>query len=157
VPPGVKVPVATKRDLKDGTRTAIRLGAVYFRSLRANGTPSTTEAKPNDWAEIVDVCFENREADIGRFLRRQLAGRDLSSLISFLGQPTPQAAPTLCTQATNLIDDGQVRFQGAIQARKLSAEEQQMLDHGFWSVGLVIDPPAMDAIPNQEFLSRINS
>src|SRR5580700_3703554 len=55
-PSGVKVPVAAKRDLKDGSRTAIRIGAVYFRSLSSNGTPSTTEARPDDWAEIVELC-----------------------------------------------------------------------------------------------------
>jgi hypothetical protein len=43
-PSGVRVPVAAKRDLMDGTRTAIRVGAVYFRSLASNGTASTTEA-----------------------------------------------------------------------------------------------------------------
>jgi predicted HTH transcriptional regulator len=70
VPPGVKVPLAAKRDMMDGTRTAIRLGAVYFRSLASNGTPSTTEARPSDWGEIVEICFDNREADVGRFIRR---------------------------------------------------------------------------------------
>lgn len=39
VPPGVRTPVAAKRDLIDGTRTLIRNGAVYFRTLAANGTP----------------------------------------------------------------------------------------------------------------------
>jgi predicted HTH transcriptional regulator len=62
VPSGVKVPVAAKRELKDGSRTAIRVGAVYFRSLASNGTPSTTEARPSDWADIVEICFDNREA-----------------------------------------------------------------------------------------------
>jgi hypothetical protein len=27
-------------------------------------------AQPKDWRDIFDRCFENREADIGRFLRR---------------------------------------------------------------------------------------
>src|ERR1700730_15257894 len=38
VPSGVKVPVAAKRELKDGSRTVVRVGAVYFRSLASNGT-----------------------------------------------------------------------------------------------------------------------
>jgi predicted HTH transcriptional regulator len=36
VPSGVKVPVAAKRDFQDGSRTLIRLGTVYFRSLASN-------------------------------------------------------------------------------------------------------------------------
>jgi hypothetical protein len=157
VPPGVKVPVAAKSDLKDGSRFAVRVGAVYFRSLHANGTPSTTEAKPSDWADIVEICFDNREADVGRFIRRHLTGLDLSSLMSFLGRTAPSAAPTLCARAIQVIDDGNARFQEAVKARTLSPEEQQMLNHAFWSVSLVIDPPETDAIATQEFLSRIMS
>jgi hypothetical protein len=156
VPSGVKVPVAAKSDLKDGSRTAVRVGVVYFRSLASNGTSSTTEAKPSDWADIFEICFDNREADVGRFIRRHLAGLDISSLMSFLGQPTPPV-PTLCDRALKLIDEGEARFQEAIGSRTLSAEERQMLNYGFWSTGLVIDPPRTDAIPDQEFLARIGS
>jgi hypothetical protein len=156
VPSGIKVTVAAKRDLKDGSRTAVRVGAVYFRSLASNGTPSTTEARPSDWADIIEICFDNREADVGRFIRRHLAGLDTSSLIKFLGQPAP-LAPTLCDRALKLIDGGEARFQEAIKARKLSADEKQMLNLGFWSIGFVIDPPHTAAIPDQEFMTRISS
>ena len=69
---GVKVPVATKSALADGEDVLIRENRVYVRSLKANNTPSTTEAIWKDWPQIVEVCFENREADIGRFFRRHL-------------------------------------------------------------------------------------
>jgi hypothetical protein len=156
VPSGVKTPVAAKRNLMDGSRTAIRDGAVYFRSLSANGTPSTTEARPSDWADIVEICFDNREADVGRFIRRHLAGLDIASLMTFTGQPM-SAAPTLCDRALKLIDKGEARFQEAIKVRRLSPEEKAMLACGFWSIGLVIDPPHVGSIPDQEFMSRIGS
>ncbi len=156
MPSGVKVPVAAKRDLKDGSRKAIRRGAVYFRSLASNGTPSTTEARPSDWAEIVEIWFDNREADVGRFIRRHLASLDISSLISFFGQPS-LPAPTLCDRALKLIDDGETRFQEGIRTRMPINDEQQLLKHGFWSAGLVIDPPHAGAIPSQEFLAKIGS
>ena len=73
VPSGVKIPVATKRELSIGSRATIKLGAIYFRSLASNGTPSTTEARPSDWTDIIEICFDNREADVGRFVRRHLA------------------------------------------------------------------------------------
>lgn len=41
--------------------------------------------------------------------------------------------------------------------RTLSPDQKQMLDQGFWSVGLIIDPPHADALPNQEFIARIGS
>ena len=156
VPSGVKVPVSAKRDLKDGSRTAIRLGAIYFRSLESNGTPSTTEARPTDWADIVEICFDNREADVGRFIRRHLSGIDASAILKLAGQVSPPAQ-TLCDRALKLIDEGETRFQEAIKPRKLSSDEQKLLEQGFWSIGFVIDPPRDDVIANQEFMERLGS
>jgi hypothetical protein len=156
VPSGIKVPVAAKRELVDGTRTAIKLGAMYFRSLAANGTPSTTEARSSDWADIVQICFDNREADVGRFIRRHLANVDASSLASFFGQHAP-AAPTLCDRAMKVINDGEVRFQEAVKARTLSATESQELSHGFFSIGLVVDPPRVGTIADQTFIATVGS
>jgi hypothetical protein len=156
VPAGVKVTVAAKRDLKDGSRTVVRVGAVYFRSLASNGTPSTTEARPSDWADIGEICFDNREADVGRFIRRHLPGLDISSLMKFLAPPV-SPAPTLCDRAQKLIDSGEARFQEAIEARKLSADEEQMFSYGFWSIGFVVDPPQTGAVPDQEFISKLGS
>lgn len=156
VPSGVKIPVAAKRDLKDGSRYAIRIGAVYFRSLASNGTPSTTEARPSDWADIVEICFDNREADVGRFIRRHLSGVDALSILKLLGQ-SPAPTPTLCDRALKLVDNGEARFQGAITSRALTPDQQKLLDYGFWSIGLVIDPAIADAIPTQEFMGRLGS
>ncbi len=154
VPSGVKVPVAAKRDLIDGARTAIRVGAVYFRSLSSNGTASTTEARPNDWADIVEICFDNREADVGRFIRRHLAGLDISTLAKLVGQPSAPA-PTLCDRALKLIDKGEARFGEAVKARTLSSDEKELLKHGFFSVGLVVDPARTGSVADQEFMNRI--
>ena len=68
VPEGIRITVAARRDLKDEQgKYLIREGDVYFRTLRSNGTPSTAKARPNDWPDILEICFENREADIGQF------------------------------------------------------------------------------------------
>jgi hypothetical protein len=76
VPDGVRVPVTAKADLTDAKgKTLVRLGDVYFRTLGSNGTVSTAPARPSAWRDIVEICFENREADIGRFLRRHLGNR----------------------------------------------------------------------------------
>ncbi|BCH07381.1 hypothetical protein MesoLj131c_16390 [Mesorhizobium sp. 131-3-5] len=110
VPPGVQTPVAAKRDLVDGESRPIKIGDVYFRTLAANGTPSTAVARPEDWREIIRICFDNREADVGRFLRRQMAGQDHTTLASVLwgiadGAPIVPAGPTLEDRARGLFDD----------------------------------------------------
>ena len=153
VPSGVKVPVAAKRELKDGSQILIRNNTVYFRSLSSNGTVSTTEALARDWPEIVEICFDNREADVGRFIRRHLPGLDLGSLLKF-STSQPQA-PTLCDRALSVIDAGESRYKERIKNRKLSAEEKPLVGRAFWSVALVVDPPRQNAIANQEVLDRL--
>ena len=77
VPEGVRVPAVVKRNLvANGSKKLLDLGDVYFRTLLSNGTPSSARILPSDYPELMDICFENREADIGRFLRRHLSGVD---------------------------------------------------------------------------------
>lgn len=154
VPSGVKVPVAAKRELRDGAQTLIRKDAVYFRSMSANGTASTTEAKASDWTDILDICFDNREADVGRFIRRHLSGVDLGPLVSFLGTAM-KPVPTLCERADKVIDAGELRFAEVVKQRKLSPDEAVLFDRAFWSASLVIDPPRAGATASQEFLDRL--
>jgi hypothetical protein len=71
-PSGIKAPVATKSVLTNGARKLVGLNKVYVRSLNSNNTPSTTEATWKDWPNLMEKCFENKEADIGRFIRRHL-------------------------------------------------------------------------------------
>ena len=156
IPEGVRTPVAAKRDLKDvaQSRVLIREGEVYFRTLASNGTPSTSAARPGDWTEIVEICFENREADVGRFLRRHLSGKEIGSFVEALtrlsGSPPP---PTLRDRAEALLDDGERRFRTAIAARTLDSEETIAMGRGTWSVALVIDPTRTTAIPDTSFLN----
>lgn len=160
IPPGVNIPVAAKRNLIDNNKTLVRLGAVYFRTLNANGTTSTAEARPEDWRAIFDICFDNREADIGRFLRRHLAGQDFAFLLSKLeqvGSTLPQSVPSLCDRAAKLLDDGYSHYQSALQARTLRPEELALTSAGFMEVALVIDPPRSNVRPDRTFLSRIAS
>ena len=85
VPDGVRVPVVAKSDVKDGDRYFIRKGDLYFRTLNANGIVSSALINPRDYPALMDVCFENREADIGRFFRRQLGTLDVERLRELLG------------------------------------------------------------------------
>jgi hypothetical protein len=162
VPEGVKSPVAAKDNFSDDNKNVlIRKGAVYFRTLDANGTPSTAEARPEDWPKIVEICFNNREADIGRFLRRQLAGHDIASLLSALGDlglgQSTSPAPTLKDRAEALLHYGLQRFDRALAERKLNKDERAVVDAGSWQVGLVIEPGNDKRLPDQVFFRTIAS
>jgi hypothetical protein len=138
---GVTVPVAAKRDLKDSAGTClIREGEIYFRTLQSNGTPSTAKTRPSDWRDIIDICFENKEADIGRFLRRHLAGQNIERFVATLsdihGAVSPP--PSLRDQTQGLLQDGEQRAQAAIAARDLKPEGAAAMKGLAWSIALVM-------------------
>ena len=155
------IPVAAKRNLTDNGKVLVRLGAVYFRTLNANGTASTAEARPEDWREIFEICFDNREADIGRFLRRHLAGQDIASFISrireFGSSVSPPTASTQCDRAIALLHDGHTHFQTALSNRSLQPEEAALVSAGSMDIALVISPPRSNVRPDKAFLSTVAS
>jgi len=156
IPEGIVAPVAARCDLKDGSQFLIREGDIYFRTLKANGTPSTAKARPNDWQDITEICFQNREADIGRFLRRQLAGRSVENLLEALTgfRASTVSLPTLFGRATAVTNAGHGHFLKAITSRKQS-EVSVVEESGTWSVALAIDPPHADARPDKVFLNTV--
>ena len=158
IPDGVTAPVANKRDLQDGGGGfLLREGDVYCRTLAANGRPSSSKARPGDWREIVDICFENREADFGRFLRRQLSGAMIEKLALALASARTDAvaAVSLRDRAKAVQGEGEQKFVQATEARSLAKDERQLLSAGAWQVSLVIDPPNAIASADREFLSRV--
>jgi len=160
VPHGVQVPVAAKKPLSDNSnKILVKLGDVYFRTLSANGRPSTSPARPEDWREILDICFENREANIGRFLRRHLTGLDQTNLIDALRQfgilataPTP---PTLRDESIKFLRAGEKQFSLALNKRPLKAPYDAMLNMLTWHVALVTDPEWKGAVANASFLAKV--
>lgn len=161
VPPGVRVPVSAKKELSDGSgKRLIEKGAVYFRTLNANGIVSTSSARPEDWREIVEICFDNREADIGRFLRRQLTSSEravfaeaLQQFLLTVGAP-PVARPSLCETAIGLLNSGEQRFQTALTSSKLDATIHAMAEVLTWQVALTLDPPLPPRVADSDFLAE---
>jgi len=162
IPQGVTAPVAATRRLESAGRKLIGVGDVYARTLRANGTPSTALARPEDWREIVDICFENREADIGRFVRRQLTALDLGSLRTALealglGPPAPPPTPTLRDRAVAVLADGEKRYRQALANRTIAENEKQLVQAGHWAVALIVDPPKAGEPADRVFLNTVAS
>lgn len=182
VPSGVPFPVVTKAHLDDAVgKKLILYGQLYFRTLNTNGTPSTAPAQPQDWKDIVDVCFENREADLGRFLRR-LVGSGTSDLATLLnaaglrrkpggdddegggasgggspGGPSgsggegPATKSTLRKQTLAFLDDGTKMFSAEVTARKLDGEALRISRAGSWEVSLLIEPPKTEQLATENF------
>ncbi len=125
VPSGVRTPVAAKADLKDpndssGRKFLVRDHVIYVRSVNSNNVVSSTDARKGDWGRLTTLCFNNREADIGGFVRRHLAALDLNALAAMV----PAFAgilhrPSTRERAMEELNRGRGRFEAAAQRREM--------------------------------------
>lgn len=148
---GVRSPVAASKELVIDGKSLIRQHTVYFRTLNASGVPSSSPARYSDWADIVDICFENREADIGRFLRRHLGVEGTASLAPLLED---KAGPSLRETALRAMEKHQQRLVEALAAR---GHGELQAKRGSWSVLLKFDPPLPEDSSARDFLRTIGS
>lgn len=152
VPAGVKTPVAARSDLRDGDTKLVTADDVYVRSLRANNTPSTTKVGWKDWPIMVEVCFDNREADIGRFMRRHLSGitpelmREFAALLSQRTTPEPSTEELL----RGLLQEGGERYRQVVKEKGVVLPE-----HGTSEVALLLIGEVPRHSANREFLNLL--
>lgn len=154
IPSGVKTPVATKSKLDDHGKTLIKCDVIYIRSLLANNMPSTTIATWKDWEAIVEVCFDNREADIGRFLRRHLGGlrpEFLKEFIQTLGTVSNENVSTedLLKQ---FVKESEDRYMAVVADKKLD-----LPDTGNWEAAFIIQGDIPKHSPNIDFLNLLDA
>ena len=164
VEPGVRSPVASKRDLvdpQDPSRNLVKVHAVYVRSLSSSGRAATSEAQHGDWPSLSRRCFDNLEGDVGRFARRQLGGIDpeaarvlAEALADILdGQAADVAGPSPALAITTL-QEGFDRFVRERTNRNLN----RIPRHGALEAAAVVrGPEAPDGSPTEEFLNRLNA
>lgn len=154
VPSGVRTPVAAKSELRDGENSLIRPDDIFVRSLRANNTPSTAKASWKDWPSIVEVCFENREADIGRFLRRHLAGFRRGDLGNLAAAIREAAEPEVSSRdrLKEYLHESEDRF-----FKLMTEREVELPSHGTWEVGFVIAGEVPPHNANREFRNLLVS
>ena len=82
--PGVTSPVVAR---KPGVN--LKQHAVYMRTVHNGVVESTEPRSGRDWDALMRICFDNREADVGRFFRRHLSAivREIQELPG-AGSPT---------------------------------------------------------------------
>jgi hypothetical protein len=100
------------------------------------------------------VCFDNREADIGRFLRRHLNGispATLREVVSTISKVTEPEIP-IKEHLQRYLQESSERFKEVVRERAL-----ELPGHGVWEVALLLvgDIPAHSA--NIQFLNLIES
>lgn len=154
IPAGVKTPVATKSELVDHGKPLIKVDTIYVRSLLANNTPSTTIATWKDWESIVEICFDNREANIGRFLRRHLGGLKPEMLKEFAETISNTIGEDLSVGEllTRFIEESEGRFKTILADKK-----KELSETGYWEAALLIQGDVPKHTANNEFLNLIDA
>lgn len=80
VPGGITTPTMCKKDSRNDRDPKVIKGMIYTRTLEANGTISSAPASQQDLEDITKICFDNRVADIGQFLRDHLTDENIRVL-----------------------------------------------------------------------------
>lgn len=159
IPSGVITPVAAKSDMeldtdKQEKKKLISTGDIYIRSLRSNNTPSTCPAQWGDWPNIMNICFDNREADIGRFLRRHMSSVT-PEIIRELATTVVTELGSKLTKEELLHDylkDSKERYAKVVKERGYDFPK-----HGSWEVALIISGDVPTHSVNQDFINLLNS
>ena len=156
VDPGVRIPVMVTAAMTDQGKTLLGRGEIPFRTLNSNGTPSTAALDHRDLEALMEICFENREADVGRFLRRHLGSVEgVAALRGLVGAFTPaETGPTLEERCSEALAKGQDRFR-ALAASVTDAELEEALGWGAWEVAVVMEPAVAAAAADGHLYDRL--
>lgn len=158
VPSGVRTPVVCRNNLPrlatpggQPVGSLLQEGITYVRTLAANGRPSTSAARPSDWPRLMETCFNNREADVGAFMRRQLSGIDIQSVSSTLSQMLNLAnAPTPTEAVDAFMNESHEKF--LVYKSKTTAP-----DVGYREVAAVITGDFTEPAMDQQYLWTIGN
>lgn len=151
---GIQVPVVTKSELKTEEKYLIKQNTVYVRTLNSNYTVSTSEATYKDYERLMQICFDNREADIGRFIRRHLEGINIEYLFNYFQNNSKAVLLESLNNAKNLLMEGSERFKSKVVDAHLNLDIDL---YGWWEVAFIIDGEGPSFTANQDFLNLISS
>lgn len=151
VPDGLITPVFSKSDLfdpNDTTKRWIEDDTIYVRSITANNRVSSSRIRRSDISRLTKICFDNREADIGAFIRRHLAGLTPEVLKTALAAVRQSVEPAI-TPAM-ILEQGYERFQTAAKEAG-----QDLPDVGYWESAAVVNGLESIYTASQELLHRL--
>jgi hypothetical protein len=155
VPSGVISPVAVKKGIDNGSgHHLVNVHDIYFRTLAANNRVSSAKIPYSDLPELVGLCFDNREADIGRFLRRHLSGvaSDTFRALADELDGRKSAGPSIDDDLASFLADGEARYVSQLKERGLI-----LPPHGTFEVALIIVGDCASGTLDQEFLRLLDT
>jgi hypothetical protein len=133
-------------------RKLLQVGQLYFRTLNSNLTASSSVIKWNDYDDLMDVLFQNRETDIGAFLRRNMNIDTIGTLLEALGaaRKAREPAEQPFKKEQSLLDEGRTRYLRALVKRNVEPAK-----HGSLEIAAVIDTQSGRMTTSVENLWRV--
>lgn len=172
VPAGVRFPAIARKTLPslvEGKPPVIRQHAVYVRSVNNGIIESVEPRSAADRETLLQTCFDNREAEIGRFLQRHAPAlvREIRSpsdqppaivtstapTASKPSPPQPSSTPTQ-NAAVEILRDGQQRFEKRVQFLHDQRQAQLSERKGWREVAVVCDGP-VHPVPASRILEEL--
>ncbi len=149
VPGGIKVPVVTKAKLiGERGKYLIKDNTLYTRTLNRNNTPSTSEAKSDDWPDILDRCFLNREADIAAFVKRHLSNSGIEAIEALLN--INKSEVTVYDEVNKLMNNSYAIFEQ-------KAAQNSIPRFGSYEVAIKVSGDLMKHNVDDDFQRLINA
>jgi hypothetical protein len=104
----------------------------------------------------MEICFDNREADIGRFIRRHLSGISSDQVNVLATAITGNIKPEISNQDSleKYLQESEQRYEETLKDKKIG----NVPEHGSWEVGLIVlgDTPTQHTT-TQNFLNLLSS
>jgi Schlafen, AlbA_2 len=154
---GIRTPVACKADLLEdkGGKKLLSVDDVYVRTLNANGIASTSKVSGRDLDDLIERCFQNREADHAAFLTKIIRGiskADVDELVSAIKQAVWTNEQNPGDAEKEILEKGAIRF--ADEAKKRNVD---VFGLGFLEGALKIEGPLRKHRASKEFLRFLDS
>jgi hypothetical protein len=157
IPAGFKTPVVCKADLLakglDGKeRFLLRAKDIYVRTVDTNHTVSSALGNGRDIEELVERCFQNREADHTALLSKTfqaIPSVTLPAIFRAIGAVSETGLEALVGFET-IFDKGEERYSAAMAGRAAYHHFQ-----GFLNIALVIQGLTKTWEPNFDFLRTL--
>jgi len=145
VPGEIQTPVITKKDLPDpqGSRKPlVEAHTLYCRTLNSNRTYSSSRANHQDYAKVMDICWQNREMNIASFVKRHWL--DLQTAVSALPGSRKE-------KLDEFMAMGLVRFKALLEELDMFSSPMP----GMFTVGFCWDKDTTAPLEMRPFLRKV--
>jgi hypothetical protein len=175
VPGGITSPVMSRSTIRelDG-RVILEQNAIYTRCLANDLVSSSKPVTPADWESLLSRCFDNREANVAKFIERHIP-----KIVEYLYRPQSVVETSQLTEAMDkptaivpakeaderadqhlqipieLLDYGRTRFEARVVELHSSGKLAELPAHGSWETACEIYGCSLDYAASDKFLSEL--